>query len=154
MSDLREAREFYFAAGGVESDLGPRSDAEWYWRRAAKAWREKAESATRSAQAMAAEVDRLHSVEEAWRRDVELWRREASAARAGAQAKRATSALVSLVEVLDHVLNCKECVVQFHDRHGLMKVGDWRVCQRGADIRAAYEEARGKRVEEFPCSPV
>lgn len=41
--DLEEAREHYFAAGGIESDLGPRNDPGWYWRRAAKLWRSRAE---------------------------------------------------------------------------------------------------------------
>lgn len=39
---LDDAREHYFAAGGLESDLGPRDEPEWYWRRAAKLWRDKA----------------------------------------------------------------------------------------------------------------
>ncbi|MHC4864606.1 MAG: hypothetical protein ACYTEX_11005 [Planctomycetota bacterium] len=47
MSDLENARECYFAAGGQESDIGPRDNPEWYWRRAAKAWRDKAEIARR-----------------------------------------------------------------------------------------------------------
>ena len=42
--DLEEAREHYFASGMPESDIGARSDPTWYWRRAAKAWREKFES--------------------------------------------------------------------------------------------------------------
>jgi len=41
--DLKQAREHYFAAGGLESDIGPRNDPTWYWRRAAKLWRERAE---------------------------------------------------------------------------------------------------------------
>lgn len=31
-----EARELYFSVGGCESDRGQRTDANWYWRRAAK----------------------------------------------------------------------------------------------------------------------
>ena len=42
MSDLEEARECLFAAGGQESDLEPRDDPAWYWRRAAKLWQDKA----------------------------------------------------------------------------------------------------------------
>lgn len=38
-TDLEEAREHYFGAGGLESDIGPRSEPIWYWRRAAKIWR-------------------------------------------------------------------------------------------------------------------
>ena len=41
--ELKDARECLFAAGGLESDLGPRDDAKWYWRRAAKLWRDRAE---------------------------------------------------------------------------------------------------------------
>ena len=36
LSDWEEARKYYFEAGGVESMLGPREEADWYWRRAAK----------------------------------------------------------------------------------------------------------------------
>lgn len=42
--ELEQARECYFAAGGVESDIGPRDNAKWYWRRAAKHWRDKRET--------------------------------------------------------------------------------------------------------------
>lgn len=45
--DLVDARESYFAAGGVESDLGPRDDPKWYWVRAAKLWRDSAEQNTK-----------------------------------------------------------------------------------------------------------
>ena len=38
---LDKARECYFAAGGQESDIGPRDDPEWYWRRAAVLWRDE-----------------------------------------------------------------------------------------------------------------
>lgn len=31
--NLQQAREAYFEAGGIESDIGPRSDPSWYWRR-------------------------------------------------------------------------------------------------------------------------
>ena len=44
--ELEQARETYFAAGGIESDIGPRDDPGWYWRRAAKLWRSKAEHAS------------------------------------------------------------------------------------------------------------
>jgi hypothetical protein len=40
-----DAREHLFSAGGQESDTGPRDEAEWYWRRAAKLWRDRAEKA-------------------------------------------------------------------------------------------------------------
>ena len=40
--DLKNSRECYFAAGGIESDVGPRADSTWYWRRAAMLWRDKA----------------------------------------------------------------------------------------------------------------
>jgi hypothetical protein len=42
-NELEEARECYFAAGGVESQIGPRDNPMWYWRRAAKCWRDRAE---------------------------------------------------------------------------------------------------------------
>jgi hypothetical protein len=35
-SDINEARSYYFSVGGLESDLGPRTNSSWYWRRAAK----------------------------------------------------------------------------------------------------------------------
>jgi hypothetical protein len=35
-TDLEQARALYFSLGGLESDLGPRDDPNWYWRRAAK----------------------------------------------------------------------------------------------------------------------
>jgi hypothetical protein len=35
-SELEQARSIYFSLGGLESDLGPRDDPNWYWRRAAK----------------------------------------------------------------------------------------------------------------------
>ena len=39
--DLVEAKKYYFEAGGLESDLGPRKDPIWYWRRASKMWKDK-----------------------------------------------------------------------------------------------------------------
>ena len=45
--ELHQARECLFEAGGVESDIGPRDDTNWYWRRAAKMWRDKYESLER-----------------------------------------------------------------------------------------------------------
>lgn len=41
--NMENARECYFAAGGIESDVGPRDVATWYWRRAAKLWMNKSE---------------------------------------------------------------------------------------------------------------
>ena len=37
-----------------ESDLGGRSDPGWYWRRAAKRWRDQAETSRRLAKEVAA----------------------------------------------------------------------------------------------------
>lgn len=61
--DREKARECYFAVGGIESDLGPTArDSEWYWRRAAKGWRDVAESLGR----------KFNRLEAAWRkRDAE-----------------------------------------------------------------------------------
>ena len=42
-SDLAAARKAYFDLGGIESDIGPRDDAGWYWRRAFKLARNKLE---------------------------------------------------------------------------------------------------------------
>ncbi len=42
--DLDTARACYFSVGGVESEIGPRSQAEWYWRGAALLWRDAANS--------------------------------------------------------------------------------------------------------------
>lgn len=42
-TELEEAKEHYYQAGGVPSDVGAR-DAHWYWRRAAKLWRDRATS--------------------------------------------------------------------------------------------------------------
>ena len=50
--DLEDAREHYFAAGGLESDIGPRQDPGWYWRRAAKLWRMKNPRETRTVAVM------------------------------------------------------------------------------------------------------
>jgi hypothetical protein len=36
MMNLEDAREFYFGLGLMESDIGPRENPLWYWRRAAK----------------------------------------------------------------------------------------------------------------------
>ena len=38
--ELEEARKFYFSAGMPESDIGGRDDPTWYWRRAAKRYRD------------------------------------------------------------------------------------------------------------------
>jgi hypothetical protein len=69
---MDQARECYFAAGGLESDIGPRDNATWYWRRAAKLWRSKSERAEGRAnychnqikainENAQAEIDKLHS---------------------------------------------------------------------------------------------
>lgn len=34
--DLHEARTAYFNTGGLESEIGPRDNPSWYWRRATK----------------------------------------------------------------------------------------------------------------------
>lgn len=34
--DLEDAREAYFRHGGIESDIGPRDNPSWYWRRTVK----------------------------------------------------------------------------------------------------------------------
>lgn len=50
LGDWLSARECYFALpGAMESDLGPRPESYWYWRRAARGWQEVAESAARKA---------------------------------------------------------------------------------------------------------
>lgn len=43
--ELERAREAYFEMGGIESDIGPRDDPSWYWRRAFKIARTRMESA-------------------------------------------------------------------------------------------------------------
>lgn len=41
--EMQEAQEYYYAAGGMPSDPSvPTDDTEWYWRCAAKLWRDRA----------------------------------------------------------------------------------------------------------------
>jgi hypothetical protein len=47
-TELEQARSIYFSLGGLESDLGPRDDPNWYWRRAAKMARDERIGATRT----------------------------------------------------------------------------------------------------------
>lgn len=46
--DLDNAQECYSSAGGPESEVEEQHDPEWYWRDAAKLWRDKAESADKN----------------------------------------------------------------------------------------------------------
>jgi len=45
--DLNDARQAHFALGGIESDIGPRDGASWYWRRAVELAVHRAELAER-----------------------------------------------------------------------------------------------------------
>ena len=50
LGDWLSARECYFALpGAMESDIGPRPESSWYWRRAARGWQEVAGSVARKA---------------------------------------------------------------------------------------------------------
>lgn len=60
LENWESAREYYFALGGMESMVGPREDAEWYWRRAAKLGKDKAESLQFKIDKVVEEYDRLN----------------------------------------------------------------------------------------------
>jgi len=60
LDNWERAREYYFALGGMESMIGPREDAEWYWRRAAKLGKDKAESLQFKMDRLEDELDRLN----------------------------------------------------------------------------------------------
>lgn len=45
--DMEQARELYFSAGGPPSQIDRSNDIQWYLRRAAILWKDKAESKQR-----------------------------------------------------------------------------------------------------------
>ena len=67
-TDLHDAREAYFAAGGQESDIGPRLNAGWYWRRASKLLVERIRARDRGE----GPPDTL-AVAKAWQQHAEKW---------------------------------------------------------------------------------
>jgi hypothetical protein len=54
--EWEKARKYYFEMGGMESMLGPREDSEWYWRRAAKAGRDKVRSLEKQLESLKEEM--------------------------------------------------------------------------------------------------
>lgn len=48
--DMEQARELYFSAGGLPSQIDRSNDIQWYLRRAAILWRDKAGSRFREGQ--------------------------------------------------------------------------------------------------------
>jgi hypothetical protein len=61
--DLEDARQAYFIEGGIESDIGARSNPSWYWRRAVKHLQLQRDSLQRHGSKLAMRNQRLRMKE-------------------------------------------------------------------------------------------
>ena len=82
-ADMEEARRIYFeVAGGQESDIGPRDDPGWYWRRAAKILADQADGRRVKAIQEASDLLECLAIRDRHKPDLrEAWRAAAMATR-------------------------------------------------------------------------